>query len=966
VTGGERRPATPPGPERTPPEPEQAPPGPERARRIPTWPAALAGWGPALRVARREARRAKGRSALVVALIGLPVCGAAFAVASYDMFTLTPPERLERQLGAADAQLTWVVDAPVIQADVSGQGVTVVDAGRGADAPPAHTAEDVLALLPPGSRVTPRWQGAVRLATVTGTGDLSWHALDLADPITRGIAYPVDGRVPAAADEVAVTATAAARLGAAVGDRLPLPDGGGAYTVVGVLEFPGQPGGALHLTTPGLADDVVVFHPDGRPGRSPDPSSDGGASWLADTPRPVDWEQVRALNRHGILVYSRAVAQDPPPGLSGAASGSTVAGVPTFRVGLLIGGLGALEIVLLVGPAFAVSVRRRQRDLALLAAGGGGPAQLRRIVLADGVVLGALAAGAGIALGVGTALATRPLVEELLVHARAGGYRVFPLALVAIAACAVLTGLLAALVPAVTAARQSVVDALAGRRGATRSRRRWLVLGAAMAGLGAAVAGLGAWRVSADVVLAGLVLGQLGLVLCTPALVGLVARIGPRLPLAPRIALRDTARNRAAAAPAISAVMAAVAGSVAAGVVLVAIDSPAWSGGLHIEHAPGTVVVGVWSDPAVRVDPAEVERVVRDLVPVDEVYRQDTAVCPSRVDPAGGSGEQVGESAECLELVTEVPPEKVCPYWEAGVRGELSRAEQRAARDDPRCDGGGGPPVGYAVAVDDGTALPALVGGDPARLAEAARVLRDGGAVVTDERYLAEDGTVTIGVEQPDRPAVADEGRVTVPGYLLADGPPRQGAIVPPEVVRRAGLAVQPSNLLFTTARMPTQAEQDALTAALEGLGTWGWVVRGPTGQHADAMLLLLAVAAGVVALGAAGIATGLAAADRRPDLATLGAVGASPRVRRSLSLSQSGVIAGLGTTLGVLAGLGGAVAVLVGLNQRYADVWPAPEPYPVTVPWPTLGVLLVVPVVAMLGAGLLTRSRLPVERRLT
>jgi putative ABC transport system permease protein len=34
-------------------------------------------------------------------------------------------------------------------------------------------------------------------------------------------------------------------------------------------------------------------------------------------------------------------------------------------------------------------------------------------------------------------------------------------------------------------------------------------------------------------------------------------------------------------------------------------------------------------------------------------------------------------------------------------------------------------------------------------------------------------------------------------------------------------------------------------------------------------------------------------------------------------------------------------------------------------VPWFNLGVaLLVVPVVAMLGAGLLTRSRLPVERR--
>jgi putative ABC transport system permease protein len=124
-------------------------------------------------------------------------------------------------------------------------------------------------------------------------------------------------------------------------------------------------------------------------------------------------------------------------------------------------------------------------------------------------------------------------------------------------------------------------------------------------------------------------------------------------------------------------------------------------------------------------------------------------------------------------------------------------------------------------------------------------------------------------------------------------------------------------------------------------------------------------VVAGIITLGAAAIATGLAAADGRTDLATLAAVGASPRVRRGLSLSQSGVIAGLGSLLGAAAGLGGAVAVLVALNRGLAEIWPAPTPYPITVPWLNVGVaLLLVPLVAMLGAGLLTRSRLPIERR--
>jgi putative ABC transport system permease protein len=119
--------------------------------------------------------------------------------------------------------------------------------------------------------------------------------------------------------------------------------------------------------------------------------------------------------------------------------------------------------------------------------------------------------------------------------------------------------------------------------------------------------------------------------------------------------------------------------------------------------------------------------------------------------------------------------------------------------------------------------------------------------------------------------------------------------------------------------------------------------------------------------LGAAAIATGLAAADGRADLTTLAAVGASPQVRRRLSMSQSGVIAGLGSLLGAAAGLGASISVLFALNQSSAGVWPAPTPYPITVPWLNLAVaLLVVPAIAMLGSGLLTRSRLPIERRAT
>jgi putative ABC transport system permease protein len=902
------------------------------------------GWLAALRIARREARRAKGRSALVLALIGLPVLALSFLAASYDMFTLTAAERLDRLLGAADAQLTWSFDTPANQVDLAGAEGYPLD-GSQPDSYPSHTDQDLLSLLPAGSRVSPRGQGETRLATATRGAWLPWHELDLADPLTRGIAEVTEGRAPGGAGELALTATAADQLGVRVGERVEVPDDGEAYTVVGVVEFPGGLG-----LLPRRDDPLAVFHPGTVPGDNP------LGSWLVDTPGPVGWEQQTALNRHGILVHSRAVALDPPAHLANEAPVDGTA----FAVGTVVAGLAGLEIVLLAGPAFAVSARRRTRDLGLVAAGGGTPAQLRRIVLAEGLVLGALAAGAGIALGVAAAIAARPLTESL-VGARAGGYRVFPLALAAIAALAIGTGLLAALAPAATAARQQVVDALAGRRGVVRSRRRWLVLGVAAVGFGTATAGLGAWEVSAEAVLAGLVLAQLGLVLCTPTLVGLVARLGRRLPLAPRIALRDTGRNRAAAAPAVSAVMAAVAGAVAAGVVLLALDDGDWRE--HVEYAPGTVVVEIGapgdgfrdaepSDQDLAGPSAAAEQVARATLPVDRVYVQHRIGCAA------------GDGNDCPLLATLVPPERVCPYWELLDAGPLSPADERAAARDPRCDSEFRNQHGLGTTVDDGTGLAALVEADPGELAAAARVLREGGAVVTDELYLGEDGTVTFGLLNTASLGVRQE-RITVPGYLLAAGAPRQGAIVSPAVVREAGLALEPGNLLLTTTRLPTRAEEGAFFGALQHIDLFGWVER-PVASQTGIGVVLLAVAAGVVALGAAGIATGLAAAERRQDLSTLAAVGASPRVRRSLSLSQSGVIAGLGTGLGLVAGLGGAIAVLVGLNQRYAGTWPAPDPYPITVPWLNLLVLLAVPVVAMLGAGLLTRSRLPIERRFT
>ena len=82
------------------------------------------------------------------------------------------------------------------------------------------------------------------------------------------------------------------------------------------------------------------------------------------------------------------------------------------------------------------------------------------------------------------------------------------------------------------------------------------------------------------------------------------------------------------------------------------------------------------------------------------------------------------------------------------------------------------------------------------------------------------------------------------------------------------------------------------------------------------------------------------------------------------LSLSPSGVIAGLGSVLGAAAGLAAGLSVLAAFNRQGAGSWPVRPTFPLSVPWTVLALLAAIPLLAMLGAGLFTRARLPVERR--
>ncbi|MEV0718585.1 FtsX-like permease family protein, partial [Asanoa sp. NPDC050611] len=784
-------------------------------------------WRTSLRIALREARRAKGRTAMVLVLITLPVLGLAFAAVTVDMFDLRPAEKVDRLMGTADARVQWYDRAP-LQQSLDGQRWSSEQEPDPSAEPFLPSQRELLAQLPAGSTAIPVTSAWLEMRTATGIGSAEVLGVDAASPIAKGMVEVLDGRAPSAANEVALSRKSMERFDAKIGGTVQDASRTETFSVVGLVETPANLG-ELMVRAPGT-----------------EPVS----AWLVDTPNPVDWSGVRALNAKGMVVESRSVIVDPPTDPEGALPPPNDGLAGGLQVAAVIGGLGLFEVVLLAGPAFAIGARRRRRELALVSANGGTPAHLRRIVLSDGIVLGLAAAVTGIALGIAGAMIARPLVEVYVANERAGGYRVYPTALALVALLALVTGVLAALVPAVSAARQDVVAALTGRRGALRSRRRWVVLGILLIVGGALVAVAGAMTSRAEGIVGGLVLAELGLVLVTPALVGLIAKAGRSLPLGPRIALRDTARNRAAAAPAISAVMAAVASCVAIGTFLASDNDrqvEQYRTGLPLGYA--------------AVQLADADKGVPTVERVSAAAATSLAVTGVRQVDGIGCPKVNGEQSWCY-VTAKLPAELACPY--NNNSGPLPDEQKRLALADPRCQTPayfyGNLPFNTVVGTGDN--LAALSAPDEADIRAAAKVLSAGGAVVSDARMI-QDGKITIEVRGDSGNGDGTEKvlrTASVPGYALrsgveaGQGPPSAGSMMQrnylsPAAVAALGLETRPDGFVIATAKVPDQAAQDKLAASIAELPGKGYAtieLGAPTGLPTE--ILVLAAAAIIVA----------------------------------------------------------------------------------------------------------------------
>ncbi|MGQ0554180.1 MAG: FtsX-like permease family protein [Planctomycetota bacterium] len=476
------------------------------------------------RVEWRQLQRHRARSWLVLLLVAVPV--AAMAGGS-TLLAITQPT-VEEYRAAAMGRAALRVDA------APGQNLSAARALLSPTARCEELAIHAADLTAPGRR-----QGARSLV-------LAPSALQ-EDGLGVGLLRLIAGRAPAQAGEIALSPLLLERLDRSLGQTVQLA--GLPYEVTGLVVDPERRDLPLAWRSAAPADARE---------RAATP---GVTSLLVELDEQAAAAAAVQLRASGYRTTLRTDVE----------TGDRFEALMIF----VVGGFGCFEAALVIGAAFAVSLRRRQRELGLLGANGASPATLRLAMLAVAGLLALAGALLGLAVGLGAAALLQPFLDDWNQRLN-GAFEVPWLALVG----ALLLGLLATLAatgwPAWSASRLTVRVALSGRRPVTSGGGRWLVAGLTLLITGTILVlwstGLSAPSAGPSL-LAGSVLSVLGLGACSPWLLGVFARLAAPLPLPWRLAVRDAGRFRARNAPVVTAVLAGLSVSILLAALLSSIES---------------------------------------------------------------------------------------------------------------------------------------------------------------------------------------------------------------------------------------------------------------------------------------------------------------------------------------------------------------------------------------------------------
>ncbi|WP_312677713.1 ABC transporter permease [Microbacterium sp.] len=877
-------------------------------------PSRVARWRVATRLARRQVQRTWVSSLLIMTLIALPIAGMAGAAVVVASMWGTSAEKADVELGRMQG---WVEPVAVPGAGFWQSPWEPKWSGypRNADGsetlPEGDIPSNPAAALSAGTETVEITSGQVLLDTTVGvTSAMAW-AGDVSDPRFTGRFDLVEGRAPATDAEVLVTPATLARTGTVVGGTITAS--GQEYTVVGTLDM-------AQLTD---AESALFFRDADR--------FEGGRWYLPEL--SLTWPEIQQLNGQGIIAYSRAVVLDPPafapPGDDGmwmtTPEEQELTGRWTLVLTLAAAGVAAAYmVVMLAGAAFAVSARRQQRALAVAASVGADTRDLRRIVLLQGTVLGAVGGLAGLAAGVGLAA----LVMRLTDSGSATQYWGFHLPwemLLGILVFAVLVGTGAALAPARGVAKADTIQALRGARRPQKlsaARPLWgsllLVIGVGITivcGIAAAAVATSQtlgydsplrWLPTVGIIV-GPIIAQIGIVLSGRWLLWLCSRVLSKLGIAARIASRDAVANGARTVPA----FAAIGATVFAGVFALGM---------------GGMITG------------QIARSYDYVAPVGTAYgtiysRGPEALTPAQAADAAAAAEKVFRDVGASGTAAVARQQQ---YW-AESEDDIPADRERAVVVTPErslVDPAQGWSSGSELA-DPMNNISVIAVGDletvtGIRLSSDQRRAYEAGAALVTDAGLVTDGTVEVAAwterdwqygRAPNnifRPWPAESGNAgpepvaplwskTLDAFVVSAREQGIGVAIAPSTATDLGLQTVPLVVFGAFAEPPTTDQSDRLNALSTGIATDAydvsvWIERGPT--SADVWLIPLLAGIAVIVLGASAVALGLARFERRPDDATLAAVGGTALLRRNIGFWQGLVIAGFGTFAGAAAGI--------------------------------------------------------------
>ncbi|MFK7819032.1 MAG: ABC transporter permease, partial [Planctomycetaceae bacterium] len=316
----------------------------------------------------------------------------------------------------------------------------------------------------------------------------SWR-MDLAG-LANGMLDIVRGSAPQSDAEVAVSERLLASLDLQVGDLITIRDS--QAKIVGVVENPEDLDAPVLLRAAlnaGFVEMALVALPAGA-----------AAS-------PVQIDSVRVTTRDDVAL-----------------------GFADIDGFMLIAIFGFAEAALVIAAAFVVGLRRRQREIGLLASCGGSPFQVLTSVVASAFLISLAAAVIGTIVGVLAVRVGYPWFDEFKGR-RCGDFEVCWGRHAFAVTLGVLTGVIAVTLPAIAAARLPIRTALSGRRPPPRGSGRFMLVGFILVATGVALVWYAPSLMRRDgsrsgdnsaiqAILAGSILGVLGFGLWSPWLLG--------------------------------------------------------------------------------------------------------------------------------------------------------------------------------------------------------------------------------------------------------------------------------------------------------------------------------------------------------------------------------------------------------------------------------------------------------------